>query len=204
MSSRRHAEFTSEQLAAMEPRFSVKVDKSGGPEACWLWTASIATNGYGQWYPSDGVHVPAHRFAKMLAVGRTLGFCEVVMHRCRIKRCVNPAHLEVGTHALNNMHAAAEGHGFIGAANGMARLTEADILGVRALVAATVGRSERTAIIRSEATRLGVHHGHLHSCVVGRFWSHLPGAVILRRALPSRHAEVKKTVAEFFARKEAA
>lgn len=201
---RKHAEFSAEQLAALAPRFWSKVDRSGGPDACWTWTASLATNGYGQWYPRDGVHVPAHRFAKMLEAGSTLEFREVVMHaRARkcAKSCVNPGHLVIGTHALNNLHTTAEGDGFVGVANGMAKLTEQDVIRARELVAATVGRNERAEVIRREAERLGVHEGHLRSCVIGRFWSHLPGAVVVRRRLPSRHEEVRATVAAFFAAK---
>jgi hypothetical protein len=80
-------------------RFWSKVDRRG-PDECWPWLASLRTGeGYGN-FTIDGSKVDAHRVAWWLTEGAIpIGF--VVRHRCGIKRCVNPGHLELGTHQEN-------------------------------------------------------------------------------------------------------
>ncbi len=195
---RRHHVFTAEDLAALAPRFWPKVDKTGGPldpilGLCWPWTGALAVNGYGQWHPHARVHVPAHRFATMLEVGRTLEFREVVMHRCRMRSCCRPEHHRIGSHHLNNAHTAAGKTGFVGEKNGQAVLTEEIVMGFRARAALGGDR----AWIREEAARLGINAGHLCSCINGYAWSHLPGAVTLRKPQRNRHAEQAAMVSEF-------
>ena len=76
--------------------FWAKVEKTA---TCWLWTASVDHAGYGQF----GVHprkVGAHRYAYQALVGPIPEGLELD-HLCRVRRCVNPAHLEPVTHAVN-------------------------------------------------------------------------------------------------------
>lgn len=81
----------------MNERFWAKVDASGD---CWLWTACLDREGYGQFSPRHNVKVKAHRFAYEGLVGPIpLGL--VIDHLCRIHNCVNPDHLEVVTNAEN-------------------------------------------------------------------------------------------------------
>lgn len=49
-----------------QSRFFAKVDLSGGPWSCWPWQAKLNDAGYGQFWPSRGVGVYAHRWAKQL------------------------------------------------------------------------------------------------------------------------------------------
>lgn len=83
-----------------------KVDKNGpvvkpelGP--CWLWTAFVKANGYGQFgigKAKGGAH--AHRFSFELHVGPIPdGLC--VLHRCDVRHCVRPEHLFLGTQKDN-------------------------------------------------------------------------------------------------------
>lgn len=78
-------------------RFWSKVDRSAGPDGCWLWTAGLDEAGYGRFNPTSRVKVKAHRFAYELLVGPIpdgLQLDHVYDFGCRHRNCVNPAHLE--------------------------------------------------------------------------------------------------------------
>ncbi|MGH7021665.1 MAG: HNH endonuclease signature motif containing protein [Brevundimonas sp.] len=84
----------------------VRVDRTGGPAACWPWTGALMTNGYGQTrIKRDGRWrgAGAHQVAYHLATGRWERRAEgrQVRHLCHNRRCCNPAHLRGGS-ALDN------------------------------------------------------------------------------------------------------
>jgi HNH endonuclease len=80
----------------IEERFWAKVDRSGD---CWLWTASRLKNGYGC-FRIGGKTLGAHRVAYEIVVGPIPAGTDLD-HLCSVKHCVNPAHLEVVTRAVN-------------------------------------------------------------------------------------------------------
>jgi HNH endonuclease len=92
----------------LEERFraKVRVDEATG---CWLWTAATDGHGYGQ-INVAGVPVKAQRIAWVLYVGPIPDGLHID-HLCRVRLCVNPAHLEPVTAAENTRRQlAAIGH----------------------------------------------------------------------------------------------
>jgi hypothetical protein len=89
---------------AQAEKFWARVDRSGGPDGCWLWMGS--RNNYGQFWRTDIKRkVMAHRFAYELEVGPVP---EGLMldHLCRQRYCVNPRHLEPVTNQENQRRGA--------------------------------------------------------------------------------------------------
>lgn len=92
-----------------EERFWAKVDREGpAPDAaphlgpCWIWTGGLVGGGYGQFGVTGQWHKRAHRYAYELVVG-PIPDGLVLDHLCRVRCCVNPAHLEPVTQRENLM-----------------------------------------------------------------------------------------------------
>jgi 5-methylcytosine-specific restriction endonuclease McrA len=77
---------------------------------CWIWTGSRNPNGYGILSiakPAGGrTTVGAHRVAYELLVGP---IAHELDHLCRVRHCVNPAHMEVVTR-LENVQRSSHGN----------------------------------------------------------------------------------------------
>lgn len=76
-------------------RFWGKVDQSDGPDACWLWLGKRNHDGYGVFWFQRRDWM-AHRWAYTQSVGAVPNARELD-HLCRVRACVNPAHLEAVT-----------------------------------------------------------------------------------------------------------
>lgn len=76
-------------------RFFSKIDVDERSD-CWLWTGGVVSSGYGL-FSLSGLTASggagAHRVAYLLAVGPIEDGLEV-HHKCGVKLCCNPAHLE--------------------------------------------------------------------------------------------------------------
>lgn len=84
-----------------EDKFWSRVDRSGGPSACWPWMGAKERKGYGHISCTAG-QVRAHRAAwALVSPDPPLTKDVHVLHRCDNPPCCNPAHLWTGTNQDN-------------------------------------------------------------------------------------------------------
>lgn len=76
-------------LLRAQDRFWSYVEKT---ETCWLWRGSLTGSGYGK-YGINGETILAHRYSYEFFKGE-IPEGEELDHLCRVRRCVNPEHLE--------------------------------------------------------------------------------------------------------------
>ena len=77
-------------------RFWEKVNKT---ENCWEWVGAKSVDGYGR-MTIDDKGINAHRIAYEWLVGE-IPKGLVIDHLCRVRCCVNPAHMRITTHLEN-------------------------------------------------------------------------------------------------------
>lgn len=150
---------------SVEERLVAYVDRSGGPDACWLWTGSRHRNGYGQISVGGDRQGLAHRAAWEHAYGdipEGLSVC----HHCDVRHCVNPAHLFLGTHTDNMHDASLKGRTNQGSRQWMAKLSEGDVEAIRILL--SVGVTQRVI-----ADDFGVSPSLISQIKSGAIWGHL-------------------------------
>jgi hypothetical protein len=83
-----------------------------GPHGCWLWQGSLTEKGYSRvrgTLLTGGRKIYGHiwvyeRLVGPIPPGRELD------HLCEVRRCVNPAHLEPVTHAVNIQRSLTQTH----------------------------------------------------------------------------------------------
>lgn len=76
----------------------IEVDARG----CWLWLGSIEHHGYGR-VKFEGRPQYIHRVVWSLLRGRMPRGCVDLDHRCCVRRCCNPRHLDPVSRSTNIM-----------------------------------------------------------------------------------------------------
>lgn len=66
---------------------------------CWLWTGNLEKDGYAKFFANKQYN-RAHRFSYEQFVGQIPEGLEID-HKCSVRCCVNPAHMEAVTHQEN-------------------------------------------------------------------------------------------------------
>ena len=120
----------------VEERFWEKVDKC--ENGCWEWRV-YTSDGYGR-IDNDGKNMLSHRLSYEIHHPLTQPIQDIklfVMHSCDNPKCVNPAHLSLGTHQDNMADMKNKGRwngggaGTPGEKNPSAKLTEQQVIEIR-------------------------------------------------------------------------
>jgi hypothetical protein len=144
-------------------RFWMRVSQRSS--GCWLWMGGCRSDGYGAWR-YGGKQVAAHRLAYMLVKG-DIPEGLVVMHSCDTPRCVNPAHLSLGTPADNAADASRKGRRLPGSKNHQAKLSEAQAVCIRSEYA--IGKVTQAEL----AARYKVSVSLIGAIVTRKAWRHI-------------------------------
>ena len=141
-------------------RFWSKADV-GQQTQCWNWLGSCRTTGYGS-FRLNGQLLQAHRVAYEIFYSAPSDNTLYVLHFCDNRKCVNPFHLHLGTHA-DNMREASERGGFKrGYDNHAAKFTDETIVEMRKMYAAG-GFSGRAL-----SKHFGIGRDYVYEVVTGR------------------------------------
>jgi hypothetical protein len=148
------------------------VDRSTGPDGCWLWQGRTNADGYGMVtvHENGRVLTPrVHRLVLEQHLGRRLEPHELARHTCPGRgnpACCNPAHLAVGDYWANRQDEVLRGRPMWGAggmSNTQSKLTDAAVIAIRA-------SDEPVAVL---AARYGVSDGTIRRVQRRDLWRHL-------------------------------
>lgn len=140
-------------------------------DACWEWQGAIGRHGYGVISTGRGRSTTAHRLSwRMLRGEISEGLC--VCHTCDNRRCVNPAHLFLGSRGDNNADARAKGRAIdpprhTGEEHPGAKLTAQQVCEIRRLY------RPRHGILAALGRQFGVSSVQIRNIVERRHWRNL-------------------------------
>jgi len=160
------------KIIPLEKRLWERVDKSAGPDGCWLWTGSSCSLGYGHIGAKPRfTTVLVHRIVYELTYGDVPDSIKI-LHRCDNPRCCNPAHLFPGTLGENNKDRSSKGRtrNAVGESNPLAKLTDEQVNTIRTRYV----RNSRTDGLAQLSLDYGVSGTRISMIVRGKAWRHLP------------------------------
>lgn len=124
------------------------------------------------WVTYDGRKVSTTKHRKVYYM-HTGEWPEVVRHKCDNPRCINPEHLEGGTHLDNMQDMVVRGRAkqpeSLGTRNGRARLDEGTVKYLRQIFI----KGDKDWGVAAIAKRLGMGTSPIHRMLTGAAWSHV-------------------------------
>lgn len=132
---------------------------------CWIWMGYTTPDGHGK-RRRNGRNYGAHKLAYCdhhQITPEYLGEL-VVRHRCDVPSCVNPNHLEAGTHADNKQDSINRGRHAYGERSGGAKLTAEEVASIRAAYVRGSNTSGSLALGR----KYGVSDVHVRMIVTNK------------------------------------
>jgi hypothetical protein len=150
----------------IEERFWEKVKKQ--KNGCWIWTGATSSNGYGHLRQKNQKAISTHRFSWILHRGK-VPKGKQVLHDCPKRdnrRCVNPAHLWLGSCKENMEDKVAKGRAARGNKSGKSVLTARQVRQIKRLLLRGVSQSEI-------ARRYSVWQTTISCIDLGKTWTHV-------------------------------
>jgi len=146
-----------EMVAWLETKYTLNEN------GCWIWNGAKTKSGYGQ--VKCKVTTRVHR-AYWLLSGRTIPEGLVMCHgqNCS-KACFNPEHMKPGTAVENQADRIRDGTDTRGEKNPAAKLTEVQVLAIRANV------ENKTQ--KELAKEFGVYQGIISAIINRQTWKHI-------------------------------
>jgi len=131
---------------------------------CLLWIGYLDKHGYGVAHIAGtrGRNTSAHRIAWELYKGE-IPEGECVLHRCDNPPCVNVNHLFLGTQSDNMKDAGRKGRMRKGSIHHNAKLSDADVVAIRA----------STGLQKDIATQFGISRSNVSIIRSGKGWRHV-------------------------------
>lgn len=136
--------------------------------SCWEWSGAHLSSGYGKLSYGKTQDV-AHRVSYRTFRG-AIPDGLVVCHTCDNKKCVNPAHMFLGTLKDNNYDCIQKNRhvvGRIGTEHSMAKLSESDVREIRDLIASKVMQQ------KDIAKAYGITPSNLCHIKTRKLWGHI-------------------------------
>jgi hypothetical protein len=143
----------------MDERLVERVDRSGGPDACWPWTGTNNGHGYGVLSVKNKPRM-AHRMIYEIAKGPIPAGLRIC-HSCDNPPCCNPRHLFAGTAKDNSLDMASKERA------GRNKLTGEQVVAIRA----------DPRVTRGIAADYGISQSNVSCIKAGKTWVHLGGSV---------------------------
>lgn len=128
---------------------------------CYIWAGGWITEGYGT-IRIDGKQVRVHRAVYEYFNGK-IPDGMIIRHKCDCPSCINPAHLEIGTHKDNMKDMVSRNRQTRGESQHLSKLTKKEVLEIRA-----------SNLSQRKLAKIYNVHQTLISCVkLRKVWKHI-------------------------------